>query len=62
MSENDSVIDMATGEAVTDLCAVCGFKVTGIGCPNVTNHSATAELPPLGVNISDTSGVAGKVG
>jgi hypothetical protein len=53
---------MATGEAVTDLCAVCGFKVTGIGCPNVTNHSAAAELPPLGVNVSDTSGVAGKVG
>ena len=61
MSENDSVIDMATGEAVTDLCAVCGFKVTGIGCPNVTNHFS-AELPPLGVNVSDTSGVAGKVG
>ena len=47
-------------------CPVCdkpmvmtSSPVTGSFC---NNPDCGKELPPLGVNVSDTSGVAGKVG
>jgi hypothetical protein len=64
MPENDKVIDMATGEVARFLCHICGFNVPepDRGCPNFVNHPAHQELPPLGVCVSDVSGVTGKVG
>jgi hypothetical protein len=60
------------------LCPICGdpMAISGDGPPGTGGHRIRcitvkdgvvvdkhpAELPPLGVNVSDTSGVAGKVG
>lgn len=60
MSE-EKVINLATGEAVVNLCAVCAFEVTDGKCPNEVNHSSH-ELPPLGVCVSEKVGSTGKVG
>ena len=60
MSGNE-VSDMAGSGVVVNLCPACGFMVTDGKCPNAMNHFV-AELPPLGVCITDTAGVAGKVG
>ena len=47
-------------QIIISLCHVCGFLITDKNvCPNAVNHPAP---PPLGVCVSDTSGVAGKIG
>lgn len=65
MSGNGKVIDMSTGAVVVKLCHICGFMIpddiVDAPCPNAMNHFVAA-LPPLGVHICDTAGVAGKVG
>jgi len=64
MPENNNVINMATGKKVIYFCHICGFDIEDRekGCPNAVNHPVHQELPPLGVCVSDTSGVVGKVG
>lgn len=52
MSE-EKVINLATGEAVVNLCAVCAFEVTDGKCPNEVNHSSHELPPPRCVRVGE---------